>query len=313
VSPRSLAFVVLAALLCTYLAIPVHADSPATLPGTGKTVYIDPGHGGIETGAVHAGADGKVDLIERDVNLAIGLKLRALLEAAGFRVAMSRTTAASPNTPAIDRNNDGRVNNRDEYQAVDDLANDAHADVMVSLHNNGATNKSASGTETWFSPLRPFADRNLLLARLVQANLVASIRALGYNDVDRGIKDDSNYRVFNSRVYEIFVLGRADGTEFHPRAANMPAALGESLFMTNDADAAMLAQDRTQQAIAQGYYNAIIQYFERLAQGTPLEWPVPALTPPGFMPAAAEPAPIPIPTPTPTPAPFPHWQIHILM
>jgi N-acetylmuramoyl-L-alanine amidase len=303
---RILPLVIIIALLSAYWAVPAYADTQSSLPGAGKTVYIDPGHGGIESGAVHAGADGKVDLVERDVNLAIGLKLRALLEAAGFRVAMSRTTNGSPNTPAIDRNNDGRVTNRDEYQAVVDLANDSGADLMISIHNNGSTNKSVSGTETWFSPLRPFADRNLLIARLVQANLVASIRALGYNTVDRGIKDDSNYRVFNGRVYEIFVLGRADNTRFHPRAADMPAALGESLFLSNEADAAMLAQDSTQQAIAQGYYNAVIQYFQRLAEGTALEWPVPAVTPPDFTPqAAAEPAATATPPPTPAPAPLP--------
>jgi N-acetylmuramoyl-L-alanine amidase len=313
---RILFLVPILALLCIYLAGPTRADNLSSLPGTGKTVYIDPGHGGIESGAVHVGADGKVDLIERDMNLAIGLKLRALLEASGFRVAMSHPVGESPNTPPTDRNADGRVTSRDDYQAVIDKANDANADLMVSLHNNGTTDKSISGTETWFSPLRPFADKNLLFARLVQSNLVASLRALGYNDVDRGIKDDSNYRVFNGRIYEIFVLGRADGTAFHPRAGNMPAALGESLFMTNDADAAMLGQDRTQQAIARGYYNAIIQYFERLAQGTPLEWPVPAVTPPGFtLPAAAEQelSPAAAPTPAPTPLSFPRWQTHINM
>ena len=256
---------------------PLASAAPAQPIGQGKTVYIDPGHGGLESGAAHTNADGKADVVERDVNLSIGLKLRALLEANGFRVAMSRSTNASPNTPPIDRNDDGRVSSRDDYQAVVDLANDSKADVMVSIHNNGSTNKELSGTEVWYSPLRRFADRNLLLARLLQQNLVASLRGLGYNVVDRGIKDDSAYRIYNGRPYEIFVLGEADNTRFHPRAAQMPAALGESLFLSNDADAAMLGQDRTQEAIAMGYYNAIVAYFERLAQSTPLEWPVPAV------------------------------------
>jgi N-acetylmuramoyl-L-alanine amidase len=265
-----------AALALLWLAQPA-SGAPAQPIGQGKTVYIDPGHGGLESGAAHTNADGKADVVERDVNLSIGLKLRALLEANGFRVAMSRSSNASPNTPPVDRNDDGRISSRDDYQAVVDLANESKADVMVSIHNNGSTNKELSGTEVWFSPLRPFADRNLLLARLLQQNLVASLRGLGYNVVDRGIKDDSAYRIFNGRPYEIFVLGEADNTRFHPRAAQMPAALGESLFLSNDADAAMLGQDRTQDAIAQGYFNAIVAYFARLAEGTPLEWPVPAV------------------------------------
>jgi N-acetylmuramoyl-L-alanine amidase len=266
----------LASLSLMWVALPASA-APARPAGAGKTVYIDPGHGGLESGAVHTSPAGQADVVERDVNLSIALKLRAMLEADGFRVAMSRSTSAAPNTPPIDRNDDGRVNARDDYQAVVDLANDAKADLMVSIHNNGSTNKELSGTEVWYSPLRAFADRNLLIARLLQQNIVASLRSIGYNVVDRGIKDDSAYRIYNGRPYEIFVLGEADNTRFHPRAAQMPEALGESLFLSNDADAAMLGQDRTQEAIARGYYNAIVAYFERLAQGTPLEWPVPAI------------------------------------
>jgi N-acetylmuramoyl-L-alanine amidase len=300
---RCVTLIVLASLALLSIAGPLPAEARPALVGTGKTVYIDPGHGGIETGAVHAGPDGKVNLIERDLNLKIGLKLRALLERDGFRVAMSRETAESPNTPPIDRNGDGRVTSRDEYQAVVDKAIDSKADLFVSIHNNGAGNKDASGTEVWFSPLRAFADKNLLFARLLQANLVASIHATGYNSVDRGIKDDSTYRVFNGRLYEIFVIGEADNTQFHPRAASIPGALGESLFLSNEADAAMLAKESTLDAIAQGYYNAIVQYFNRLAQGGALEWPVPASLAAGVSARAPAPVPVPLPTPTPTPVP----------
>jgi N-acetylmuramoyl-L-alanine amidase len=297
-------FVLIAAvaLLAVTVVSSAQAESRPLPASVGKAVYIDPGHGGPETGAVHVGADGKVDLIERDLNLKIGLKLRALLEADGLRVVMSRESAASANTPAIDRNGDGRVNNRDEYQAVVDRAIESKADLFVSIHHNGAPNKEASGTEVWFSPLRTFADKNLLFARLLQANLVASIRATGYNVVDRGIRDDSVFRVFNGRTYEIFVLGEADNTKAHPRAANIPAALGEALFLSNEADAAMLARDSTLDAIARGYRNAIMQYVERLAQGGALEWPIPA-APSTITGATAEPTATPVPTPVPTPTP----------
>jgi N-acetylmuramoyl-L-alanine amidase len=285
----------LVALFSLTIAGQADAQPSAQAIGSGKTIFIDPGHGGIETGAVHVGANGKVDLIERDLNLKIGLKLRALLEADGYRVAMSRTSNDSPNVPAVDRNGDGRVNNRDEYQAVVDLAIESAADLFISIHNNGSTNKEISGTEVWFSPLRPFADKNLLFARLLQANLVSSVRALGYNVVDRGIKDDSVFRVFNGRYYEIFVLGEADSTRAHPRAANIPGALGEALFLSHEGDAAMLAQESTLDAIAQGYRNAVVQYFDRLAQGGALEFPVPAaprsavVSTPAPPPPAAEP------------------------
>lgn len=312
VAARPWAWLILAALVLSFFAVPVPLPVQAESIGDGKIVFIDPGHGGPETGAVRMGADGKVELIERDLNLTLGFKLKALLEADGFKVAMSRTSADSANTPRIDRNGDGRVNNRDEYQGVVDLANASGADLFVSIHNNGSPNAEASGTEVWFSPLRPFADRNLLFARLLQQNLVASIRAAGYNTVDRGIKDDSVFRVFNNRYYEIFVLGEASAAASHPRAGQMPGALGEALFLSNAADAAMLKQEYMLNAIAQGYRNGIVQYFQRLAQGGPLEWPIPAR--PGAEAGggaaaesvqAATPSPAPTATPTPTPTPTP--------
>jgi N-acetylmuramoyl-L-alanine amidase len=265
---RALTVVVLASLLLSlHAASTLRAESVAV--GAGKTIFIDPGHGGTETGAVHYGADGNVDLIERDVNLQIGLKLRNLLQADGFAVAMSRTNAGSPNTPAEDRNGDGRINSRDDSQAIVDKADESGAMLFVSIHNNGATNKEQSGTEIWYNELRTFAGQNLIFAKLLEAGVVGSLRAIGYPDVDRGLRPDTNFRVFQGRPYQLFVLGTADGTISHPRATNMPGALGESLFLTNDGDAAMLRQERTLDAIAQGYRNAIVAYVQAPAQGAP--------------------------------------------
>ncbi len=54
-------------------------------PGETRTVIIDPGHGGEDGGAV--GVDGA---IEKDINLAVSLKLRDLLTVQGYEVLMTR-------------------------------------------------------------------------------------------------------------------------------------------------------------------------------------------------------------------------------
>ena len=54
-------------------------QSASTVGGTGSTLVIDPGHGGIDSGAV--GIDGTR---ESDLNLAIALKLRAMAELYGL-------------------------------------------------------------------------------------------------------------------------------------------------------------------------------------------------------------------------------------
>ena len=65
--------------------------SPRRVQDRPLRVFIDPGHGGPEPGAVHVGPSGAVDLQEKDVNLDISVRLAALLEAAGFQVLLART------------------------------------------------------------------------------------------------------------------------------------------------------------------------------------------------------------------------------
>ena len=57
----------------------------------------------------------------------------------------------------------------------------------------------------------------------------------------------------------------------------MPAIIGEALFVTNDADAAVLRSDKGRQAIALGYFQAIRAYF----QAAPARAASPAKAPPG--------------------------------
>ncbi|GKV70301.1 hypothetical protein NCCP2716_27990 [Sporosarcina sp. NCCP-2716] len=88
-------------------------------------IFIDPGHGAHDPGAV--GKKSK----EKDNVLKVGLRLKALLEAAGHTVKMSRSTDVF--IPLSER---ARV------------ANSWGADYFVSLHNNSAVS-SASGFETF--------------------------------------------------------------------------------------------------------------------------------------------------------------------
>ncbi|HAH06159.1 MAG TPA: hypothetical protein DCM05_06465 [Elusimicrobia bacterium] len=79
----------------------------------GKRVVLDPGHGPDK------GAVGPLGSLEQDVNLALALRLKSLLEGEGAEVFLTRTSSAGPalaDRPA--------------------LAWDARGDVLVSIHNN---------------------------------------------------------------------------------------------------------------------------------------------------------------------------------
>lgn len=102
----------------------------------GKTIAVDPGHGGSDSGAI--GANGTT---EKEIALSIGLELKKMLEASGAKVIMTRTAdvdVARPNASA-----------KEELQARVDIANRAKADVFVSIHMDAFVNQQAKGTSTY--------------------------------------------------------------------------------------------------------------------------------------------------------------------
>lgn len=132
----------------------------------GKTIVVDPGHGGKDAGAI--ATDGTH---EKDLNLDISLKLRDLLEAAGARVIMTRGSDVF--IPLGDR----------AY-----IANRENADVFVSVHNNALEKHylypSKRGTQTYYH-----ADGSRELASVIHKNMLASL-----GDGDMGMRS-ARYKV----------------------------------------------------------------------------------------------------------------------
>lgn len=105
------------------LVLPVNAN--AVTPFDGKTIVIDPGHGGSDTGTTECST-----LVEKEATLQIANKLNELLAPTGARVVFTRTTD-------VDMGNTERAN----------VANNENADVLVSVHLNGSTNHSVNYTQ----------------------------------------------------------------------------------------------------------------------------------------------------------------------
>jgi N-acetylmuramoyl-L-alanine amidase len=215
----------------------------AARPGA-IVVAVDPGHGDVYSGA--QAADGTREAV---LNLDIGLRLRDMLEGAGVRTTISRTTDQGANQPnEWDRNGDGEVGYADELQARCDIANVGRADLFIAIHNNWADGTNAHGTGTYYWPERPFAAQSLALARVVQSSLVARLNAFRtdtWQPHDRGL-----------HTGDYFVL-----YQYNPprqlRPTEMPGVLSEGLFLSNLGDLAMLKQARVRQSMAAGYYDAV--------------------------------------------------------
>lgn len=220
-----------------------------------KLIAVDPGHGGPEVGSSANG------LGEKTVNLAIAQRLKTLLEANGYQVLMVRSTDARAYLAPAEMAGYNAL--RADLQARVDLANAARADLWISVHNNGSGNRAESGTEVWYDPERPFGHENFRLANAVLEGITGELRAAGHNVVNRGLKDASHFRVFQGRSFSLFVLGNPRSEPRRTRATQMPGVLGESLFMSNPTEGALLAEERIQQAIARGYLAGVNAYFGR--------------------------------------------------
>jgi N-acetylmuramoyl-L-alanine amidase len=243
-------------------AIETPVNSPVTEPmavptppaNRPRVIAIDPGHGGTEVGAAAPGLE------EKYLNLRIAMKLAALLQAESYQTVLTRDTDRSVSPDYTGGGSPGSVGK--DLQARIDMANAAKADLFICIHNNGSNDAGQSGTEVWYNEQRTFAERNLALANLVLESIIKQLGEIGYPTVNRGIKADTNFRIYQGRPYNIYVLGPGTGARPHI-ATEMPGILGETLFLSNPGDAARLRDDATLDAIARGYRDAIKSYFKQ--------------------------------------------------
>ncbi len=219
------------------------------------TVVVDAGHGGKEIGSSHTFPDGLV-LAEKDLTLKVALRLVQLLSDNSFSALPTRTADRGVNEPPRDLTGDDKITLADELQARVDLANNAQADLMLSVHFNGVANPGIRGTQIFYGDGRPTTERSKAFAELADSSVVKALAEAGYATNDRKASSDSSVLGATSHFY---LLGPA--SEIIKRPTNMPAIIGEALYLTNDDDANALRQDRVLEALARGYLEAIKSYF----------------------------------------------------
>jgi len=219
-------------------------------PDRGRTVFIDPGHGGPDPGVVGTTSDGR-RVEEKTVALDVALDLAARLRRDGYRVVLSRTgdsTVASfgPHSPPV-MSADGI--HRDLVARIA-CANASRAAVLLSIHCNGFDDPSVGGTETIYDDARPFSTQSLRLAQDLQRAMVARLGL-----TDRGVVPDDQLDAYTlsdraDRYGHLLLLGPAQpGYLDHP--SRMPGALVEPLFLTAPAEADLADSASGQQEIAQ--------------------------------------------------------------
>ncbi|WP_243128192.1 N-acetylmuramoyl-L-alanine amidase [Clostridium niameyense] len=210
---------------------------------TGKTIVLDAGHGGKDSGAVSSANTGNIK--EADLTQKITLKLGTLLKNAGANVIYTRDRVDNWHYPTVAKNLDDRVK----------VANNSNADLFISIHIDAADSSSAHGCGTHYSTYRPGLDNSgvyesggiyydrtpcdvALKSKILAQLIVDEISSLGLSN--RGISDHNLYVTKNT---------------------NMPSVLVECGFISNDAEARRLSSDSMQSQVANKIYKGVVKLF----------------------------------------------------
>jgi len=185
------------------------------------TIVIDAGHGGIDPGKV-----GVNNALEKDINLAIALKLERNLKEHGVNVIMTRT------------DDNGLYKESDSNKKVCDMKKrlsiieDAKPDLAVSIHQNSYPDQSVSGVQVFY-----YRDsvKSKSAAEILQTQLIKSLKP----EKERTAKDNNSYYLL--------------------KKTSVPIVIVECAFMSNPTEADLLIREDYQEKVAWAIYMGIMQ------------------------------------------------------
>lgn len=185
------------------------------------TIVVDAGHGGIDPGKI-----GINNALEKDINLAIALKLERNLRENGINVVMTR------------KDDNGLYKETDSNKKVIDMKNrlaiieEAKPMLAVSIHQNSYPDSSVSGVQVFY-----YKDsaKSKEAAEIMQAQLIRTLKP----KKERVAKDNSSYYLL--------------------KKTSVPIVIVECAFMSNPTEAQLLTRDDYQEKVAWAIYMGIMQ------------------------------------------------------
>jgi N-acetylmuramoyl-L-alanine amidase len=235
-------------------------DGQATLTRTlglkiGRIV-IDAGHGGHDTGTI-----GPTGLMEKDLCLDVALRLGKIIQQKlpGADIVYTRTDDTF--IPLEERTR---------------IANDAKADLFISIHANSSPDHGARGVETYYLNLKGSAEAMAVAAR------ENSVSQQGVHDLEDLVKKIARTeKIDESREFAEDVqdsLSKRIQKTAHPVknrgvrkapfvvliGADMPSILTEISFLSNPADEQLLKKPEHRQRVAEGLYQGVTAYLQSM-------------------------------------------------
>ncbi|VBB08682.1 n-acetylmuramoyl-l-alanine amidase [Lucifera butyrica] len=144
----------------------------------GKTICIDPGHGGGDSGSA-----GPAGTLEKENTLAIAQQLCYKLQKNGASAVMTRESdqeVSYAGAPVAE-----------ELASRIDIANKINADLFISIHNDAFNDSTVSGTTTFHYG----GTESIYLAKAIQKNLVGQL-----GTTDRGVRFASFFVIRHARM-----------------------------------------------------------------------------------------------------------------
>lgn len=195
-----------------------------TLPLVGKTIVIDPGHGGPD-----GGASGKDKTQEKDIALIVSKKLQNYLQQAGALVYLTREEdrdLASDDTKGLSRRKTEDIRKRLQF------IKDKKADFFVTIHLNALPSTRWSGAQTFYYPRY---EENKHLAKMIQKEII------------RNMENTNRTPLAINGIYLL-------------KNAEVPGALVEIGFLSNEQERELLKKEEYQQQMSASIYEGILRY-----------------------------------------------------
>lgn len=194
------------------------------LPLSGQTIVIDPGHGGPDGGAI-----GKDKTSEKHIALRVAKITKDYLQEAGAVVYLTREDdrdLAEEDVRGLSKRKSQDIRNRLKF------IHEKEADLFISIHLNALPSNRWHGAQTFYYPTFP---ENEYLAEMIQSEIIRNLE-----NTDR----------VALQINGIYLL----------KYAEVPGALVEIGFLSNDKELELLKDKDYQQKMAASIYQGIVRY-----------------------------------------------------
>lgn len=197
-----------------------------------RVVAIDPGHGGVDPGAL-----GRNGMHEKDIVLSIALKLRSLLQSSGAIVVMTRDTDTDLSDASLGNQYSRRK--RQDLQRRVELVDTSAAELLVSIHVNSIASERWAGGQAFYASN---SEQGKLLAQSLQSAL-------------KEVLKNTNRQA-------------APGDYYIMRESKTLTSLVEVGFISNPQEGRLLTQDDYRDKVAWALYVGIIKHFAAQDSGS---------------------------------------------